>query len=131
MQRLLHAFNVAATVLATAVAMAGWGGPTAKHVAMGAATTTGSIGITGWLVWMIVQGGGETAKAGAIFALVSQMFVVGGVIWILKPEALPFGSGVIAVLGATVVAALIDGMRESRQYDADVRTERANDHGND
>lgn len=126
-QRVLHLLNVAAAIAATVVARIGWDAATAKTVALGSLVTAASVGLIGVLVVRATTAATEREGAGAGMGLVLQFFAVGLVIWGLKPEILPFGAGVIAVLGATTVAGLIDGVIRSKQ---DEREEQRNDDRN-
>ena len=114
-QRVLHLLNVAAAIGATVVARVGWDAATASTVAFGALVTAASVGLIGVLVVRATSATSEAAAGGAAMGLVLQFFAVGLVIWGLKPEILPFGAGVIAVLGATTVAGVIDGVIRSKQ----------------
>ena len=125
-QRVLHLLNVAAAMAATGSARVWWDAATAKGVALGALVTTASIGLIGVLVVRATTSG--TAKSGAAaFGLVLQFFAVGLVIWGLKPDPLPFGSGVIAVLGATTVSGILDGVKRSKQDDEEERQQAHDD----
>lgn len=122
-QRVLHLLNVAAAIVATGVARVGWDAATAQTVALGSLVTAASVGLIGVLVVKATTSATEAGAGGAAMGLVLQFFAVGLVIWGLKPDVLPFGAGVIAVLGATTVAGVIDGVVRWKQ---DEREENGN-----
>ena len=113
-QRLLHAANALAVVIA---AVAGWGiggAELAKPLVTGAAVTAICIlGIALGVRTLTMPGPAWQRSVGAM-AFVGQLMLVGWVIWEWDPATGPFAGGVMAVLGATVVAALIDGLMQQR-----------------
>lgn len=115
-QRLLHASNLVATVLATGLSAIVWGGETALQVGFGAAVATLSVAVIGIVVWLVTSPHGRGGVAALVVSLgiLLQVFGAGALIWFTKPDPMPFGWGFATILGSVVLAALIDGVRVSR-----------------
>lgn len=114
-QRLLHGANALAVVVAWGLAWGIGGEALATNVAMGAGATTICIAGIGFAVRALTLPGPAWMKPAGAFAFVGQFALVGMVIVKMDPDGASFGAGVAAVLGATVVAALVDGMKQSKQ----------------
>lgn len=114
-QRLIHGLNGLAVVLAWFVATWLGGAPLATPVSMGAGCTALAIAGIGIAVRVLTTNGPTWQKLLAANVFVGQLGFVGWVIWRFDPAGGPFAAGVMAVLGATVVAALIDGVKQQRQ----------------
>lgn len=114
-QRLLHGANAAAVLFAWLAGTWLGGEPLAKPLTLGAGTTAMCIAAIGLSVRALTGDGPAWVKPVGAMAFVGQLGFVGFVIFQLDPAGGPFAAGVMMVLGATVVAALIDGMKQSRQ----------------
>lgn len=114
-QRLLHGANALAVVVAWVGAWGIGGEPLARNVAMGAGATTICIAGIGFAVRALTLPGPGWMKAAGAVAFVGQFALIGLVIVTQDPDGASFAAGVSAVLGATVVAALIDGLKQQRQ----------------
>lgn len=114
-QRLLHGANAAAVFIAWLAGTWLGGEPLARPLALGAGTTALCIAAIGLSVRVLTGSSPAWMKAVGATAFVGQLGFVGFVIFRLDPAGGPFAAGVMMVLGATVVAALIDGMKQSQQ----------------
>jgi hypothetical protein len=114
-QRLLHGANAATVILAWLAGTWLGGEPLAWPLTLGAGTTALCIAAIGLSVGALTGNGPTWMKAAAAMAFVGQLGFMGFVIFQLDPAGGPFAAGVTMVLGATVVAALIDGMKQAKQ----------------
>ena len=114
-QRIIHGLNGLAVVLSWFVATWLGGEPLATPVSMGAGCTALAIAGIGIAVRYLTKDGPTWQKVVAAQVFVGQLGFVGWVIWHFDPSGGPFAAGVMAVLGATVVAALIDGVKQQRE----------------
>lgn len=114
-QRLLHGANALAVVLAWGLAWGIGGELLARNVAMGAGSTAICIAGIGFAVRALTLPGPGWMKPVGGLAFIGQFSLIGIVIVTQDPDAGSFAAGVSAVLGATVVAALVDGIKQSKQ----------------
>lgn len=114
-QRLLHGANAAAVLLAWLAGTWLGGEPLARPLTLGAGTTALCIAGIGFSVGALTGDGPAWKKTAGAMVFVGQLALVGFVIFQLDPAGGPFAAGVTMVLGATVVVALIDGMKQSGQ----------------
>lgn len=114
-QRRIHGANALAVLGAWGVAWGMGGESLATNVAMGAGATTIAVAGIGFAVRALTLPGPAWMRPAGAVAFIGQFALIGIVILRMDPDGGPFAAGVIAVLGATVVAALIDGIKLSKQ----------------
>jgi hypothetical protein len=114
-QRLLHGANALAVLVAWGLAWGIGGEALASSVAMGAGSTAICIAGIGFAVRALTLPGPRWMKPAGMAAFLGQFALIGIVILKMDPDGGSFAAGVAAVLGATVVAALADGMKQSKQ----------------